>query len=89
MELSVEVTDFTAHFDYECSRCRRKIRFTTAFFMQNFKFPLKLQCKKCGKEFTIDLKIHGGDVTKFRPNRESRRSASRKMGGDSKSDKSS
>lgn len=58
MELSKEIPkDSNEYFDYECLKCGRRIRFTEAFFMSGFTFPLQLKCKDCNYIFAVNLKI--------------------------------
>lgn len=57
MSFSVEIPDNSdEHYDYKCSECGRKIRFTPAFYKKDFKGPLRASCSRCGKKFTVEIK---------------------------------
>jgi len=63
MSLSVEIPENSEdHYDYKCKVCGRKVRFTPAFFLQGFTFPLQLQCVRCQDIFTVDLRVSEGSL---------------------------
>lgn len=57
MSLIIEIPENSdSYYDYECKKCGRRIKFTTAFFKAGFEFPAETACAKCGEPFIIDLK---------------------------------